>query len=309
MIELTAHLAETAPTLDDTFRRAVDLLADAPRYRPDGDYAILAATRARYGFAERPAPLLTPPDANAKLAKGVTPAYGLTLQHFRSVLPSADGFGKLSLNACPNAGHCVKVCVLDNGNGTYDSVQRARLWRTDLVARHPHSFARILAYELHRAVVKHGAIMFRPNVNSDVAWQTILPSLCDGYLPGITSYGYSKRPETLAGDGWLGSHYRVAYSWNERSVPADVHDFLARGGSVAVVTSRPKGSQPTRVFPFGNYRAVDADVTDEWLMGRAIVGDLSAKGKARALAGRSGFVVDASPVVLTVNGPRLRKSA
>ena len=76
---------------------------------------------------------------------------------------------------------------------------------------------RILAWELSQAVAKHGEILFRPNVNSDIAWQRILPSMTEGYLAGMVSYGYSKRPETLAGNGWMGAAYRVAYSWNETS--------------------------------------------------------------------------------------------
>lgn len=290
MIELTEHIAATAPDLDQVWRAAVDTARAG--IRPTADYNTLATVRARHGFAPLAAPLLTPPDANLKLHKSATPTYGLTLQHFRSVLPTV-GAGRLSVNACPNAGHCTRVCVLDNGSGRYDSAQRARMWRTDLLARHPHAFARILAWELVRAVGKHGRILFRPNVNSDVAWQRVLPSMTDGYLLEMLSYGYSKRPETLEHDGRLGAAYRVAYSWNERSDRVAVRAFLMRGGAVAVVTSRRKGDPVLSVFPFGTTAdAVDADVTDEWMLSDgAVIGDLSAKGKARGLIGRSRFIV------------------
>lgn len=278
----------TAPDLDRVFRDAVDAAT-----RPVDDYAILAEVRGRHGFVAAAMPLLTPPSANHKLNASVVPAYGLTLQHYRSVLPRSENTTRLSVNACPNAGHCVRVCVLDNGNGRYDAVQRARLWRTDLLARHPESFARILAWELVTAVRKHGAILFRPNVNSDVAWHRVLPSLAAGYIAGVTSYGYSKRPDTLQGDGWFGPAYRVAYSWHERSDRDAVRAFYGRGGAVAVVTDRRKGTPVGTVYPFGvTASAIDADVTDEWMLTPgAVVGDLSAKGKARQLIGRSGFVV------------------
>lgn len=295
MITLTDHLLETATELDHEFVAALNC------GKPYDDYATLAYTRAQYGFVERPTILLTKPDGNMKLAKGVVPSYGLTLAHFRTVLPAGPGLSRsgftrmnvkrLSVNACPNAGHCTKVCVLDNGNGAYDSVQRARKWRTDLLARHPEAFVRILAWELTRAVRKHGKILFRPNVNSDVAWHRVLPSLCSGHLPGVLSYGYSKLPETLEGNGWLGDRYRVAYSWNETSDPNAVEAFLRRGGAVAVVTSRRKGTPPLNDYPFGWWPAVDADVTDEWMFDFTVVGDLSAKGKARRLIGKSKFVV------------------
>jgi hypothetical protein len=332
--EITDHLGAIAPHLDQTFRLAVDTARAG--VKPRDDYATMATVRARHGFAQLAAPLLTAPDGNHKLAGSKVPAYGLTLQHFRVVLPavtetvtptvaptvavrpdsrhvdwaatlSDPDFAnmdvpigtimrrhpRLSVNLCPNAGHCTRVCVLDNGMGRYNSVQRGRMWRTDLLARHPDAFVRILAWELVRAVRKHGQILFRPNVNSDVAWQTVLPSLTDGYIGGVMSYGYSKRPETLAGDGWLGSHYRVAYSWNERSNADAVRAFYMRGGAVAVVTARRKGAPVLSVFPFGTTAdAVDADTTDEWMLTTgSVVGDLSAKGKARQLIGTSRFVV------------------
>lgn len=292
MKELTDAVATAAPDLDSVFRDAVD--AALRGERPIADYNTLAATRERYGFRRLSVPLLTPPSANMKLDKAVVPTYGWTGQHFRVVLPASDGLRRLSVNACPNAGHCTRVCVLDNGNGMYDSVQRARLWRTDLLVREPRAFARILAWELVHAVRKHGRILFRPNVNTDVAWQLLLPSLTDGYVAGVLSYGYSKRPETLDSDGWLGAAYRVAYSWNERSDADAVSSFVARGGAVAVVTRRRKGAPVLDTFPFATTTApiVDADVTDEWIvMPGAVIGDLSAKGKARGLIGRSGFVV------------------
>lgn len=303
MRELTLHVRDVAPDLDAMFRAAISeaqsIKSDRSLARMCGhDYSVVASVRARHGFVERPSELLTPPEANAKLDKSSVPAYGLTLHSFRSVLPAYAGVRRLSINACPNAGHCVRVCVLKTGNGRFDTVPRAWLWRTDLLARHSESFARVLALELVRAVRKHGEILFRPNVDSDVAWQELLPSLTNGeVLPEVLSYGYSKRPETLTdgdGTGWLGARYRVAFSWNEDADADDVAAFIDRGGNVAAVTSRRKGQPTLTRFPFGTFDAVDADKTDEWILeGRGVVGDLSAKGKARKLIGKSAFVVAA----------------
>ena len=297
MITLTDHLQSAAPDLDDVFRAAVD--SARAGVKPRGDYWLFADVRLRHGFVHAATPLLTPPSANHKLDAAVVPSFGLTLQHFRVVLDAVDGMPRLSLNACPNAGHCVKVCVLDNGNGRYDTVQRARIAKLDLLARHPASFVRILAFELVQAVKKFGAILFRPNVNSDVAWHRVLPSLCNGYVKGVLSYGYSKLPETLAGDGWLGAAYRVAFSWNESADRGAVEGFLGRGGAVAVVSARAKRDDVSAtVLPFtSDTPSANADLTDEWMLtSGAVVGDLSAKGKARRLIGKSGFVCEASTV-------------
>jgi hypothetical protein len=107
----------------------------------------------------------------------------------------------------------------------------------------------------------------------------------------VLSYGYSKLTDVLHTDGWLDKHYRVAYSWSERSGNYDVRHFLERGGSVAMVTARRKGEKPAPCWigrmPFS---VVDADLTDEWMFQRGVIGDLSAKGKARRLIGVSAFI-------------------
>lgn len=242
---------------------------------------IVADVRATYGFARQFAPLLTPPEGNMKLHKASTPTYGLTLQHHTSTLASGR-----KVNLCPWAGECVKVCVLDSGSGAYPSVQRARMWRTHLFKEHPETFAYVLGFELAKAVRRHEHILFRPNVNSDVRWERILPSLTSGKVFGgrVWSYGYTKGTYVLAGDGWVDEHYRVAYSWNEKSDPhaEAVSGFLCRGGSVAVVTDRRKGEP---VKDHGPWDVKDADLTDEWIFRIAVIGDLSAKGKARHMEG------------------------
>jgi len=288
MIDLTEHLVKQHG-LDEHFIWAV--VRARKGFKPVLAYDTWAAVRFEHGFKEVSSPLLTPPSANAKLAKGETPAYGLTLQHYVTSFGARNLHERITVNACPYAGDCVKVCVLNNGNGAYPAVQRARKAKTELLVRHPLSFVAILAWELVRAERKHGKILFRPNVNSDIAWERVLPSMLDGeQLPNVMSYGYSKRPEVLETDGWLAPTYRVAYSWNETSTQSAVGAFVDRGGSVAVVTSRKKGAHVGSSPVFAT-TAIDADKSDEWVFESSTIGDLSAKGKARSLIGKSGFVV------------------
>lgn len=244
---------------------------------------IIPTVRSSVGFAERMADLLTPPDANAKLDKSAVPTYGLTLAH-----SDMSGY-----RACPWIGDCERVCVLNNGNGRYASVQMAWLWRTRFLADHPLEAIYRIGWELGRAIAKYDAIMFRPNVNSDLLWHRIIPLL--GRTERITTYGYTKNPAVLSsGNGWVGG-IRYAYSHNERTNTDRVRRFVEDGGAVAVVTNRsPKAPvipDLVRAMLGVSADVADADATDAWMIADGVIGDLSAKGKARDLAGRSGFVV------------------
>ena len=230
-------------------------------------------------------PFLTAPEGNLKLDKATAPSYGLTLQHY--VQKMSNG---LTINACPSAGDCTKVCVLDNGHGRFDTVQQARRLRTEFLVRSPFYAGVLIGHEIKLAVKKWGKILFRPNVNSDVEWHLVAPTLTEGTLFGHTvhSYGYSKLPSVLKGDVDT-DHYTVAYSASEKSDWAEIDRFLEAGGNVAVVTSRKPKTPIHQWHPIG--KVVDADKTDEWMLeGKGIIGDLSAKGKARHLIGVSKFV-------------------
>lgn len=212
----------------------------------------------------------TPPSANLKLAGAKAPSWGLTLQHHVSAL------GGVKVNTCPWAGQCTKVCVLDNGNGGFDSVQRVRRARTDLFSVSPLVAMTLLGHSIRRAVARDGRILYRPNVNSDVEWENIAPTLFD--LEGVTFYGYTKNTAVLLTDGWVRPTYRVSYSFNEHSEWSAVNPFLAAGGSAAVVTDRRKGDPIIQWH--GDFRVVDADKTDEWMFEPGVIGDLSFKPRS-----------------------------
>lgn len=267
-------------TVAATFNRALDNTLKDVRER-------IAEARHANGAKRRWAPIMTPPDANKKLAKGSVPSYGITLHHYvhRSVYKALP-----TVNLCPKAGDCTKVCVVSNGHGNRDSVQAAWRWRTDLLAIAPWAFFFHLGWELERAVMKHGSILLRPNVNSDIEWEKVAPALVNGSIFGsaVKLYGYSKLPSTLDGDGWITPHYRVAYSWNEHTDPDQALAFVYRGGSIAVVTDRKPGDPVKQWDP--SFTVMDADLTDEWIFKSGVIGDLSAKGRARKLIGHSDFV-------------------
>jgi hypothetical protein len=290
MNTMTDHLLPRAEAMQEHFSLGVRDWQDGER-RLVRSFALdaYAAIRAKYGFAEIAADLLTEPSANEKLSKGAKrPAYGLTLQHHSVKLTSG-----LRVNLCPWAGHCTKVCVLDNGNGAYPAVQRARLAKTQFLHSFPEWFAYLLGWELARAAAKFPdqGIDFRPNVNSDVEWERILPSMLDGsLLPNVWCYGYTKNQAILDGDGWVLPRYRIAFSASERLGIENqrLWSFVYSGGVVAVVTNRTKKRDVEQWAP--SALVVNADLTDEWIWKSGVIGDLSAKGKARGLIGKSGFV-------------------
>jgi hypothetical protein len=251
-------------------------------------YIAVREEMGRKGFAR----VTTPGEANDKLDKASVYTMGLTIDSYvQRIYLSPKRY--IILNACPKAGDCVAVCVVKNGNGGFPKVREAWRIRSTLLARDPGAFSYLVGFELGEAVRKRDRILFRPNVNSDIAWERLWPSLTSGALRGILSYGYSKRLEVLDTDGWVDEAYRVAYSWNEKSSFLAILPFLDRGGSVAMVTSRRKGDPPMETLSDieVEYDVLDADKTDEWVFTEGAIGDLSAKGKARKLIGKSGFVV------------------
>lgn len=249
--------------------------------------------RVRVGLDPTTPKLLSAPKSNTKLNKtGV--AYGLTISSHVQTLTSG-----MRVNVCPNAGHCARpgVCVLKVGNGQYPAVIAGRRARTDFLAENAEPFLYMLGFELGRAVLKHGEILFRPNVNSDIDWGQLVG---DGfkYLRGVKSYGYTKRPDVL--DRWPDEHPLTveSYSLNENSDLDAVWQFLFNGGSVAAVTNRKEGDPVrqwmTELWPqsFVRFAVVDASVSDAWMFDNGVIGDLAAKGLGiRGLINKnSGFV-------------------
>lgn len=282
---LTSLLLAQSAELDSRYRAGV---ADGKFGLPCPPIVLsdIAHVRQGRGFKAIVSDLLTPPDAQHKLAMGTVPSYGMTLAH-------ADISGT---ELCAwRTDSCTAVCVLNNGNGRYDSVRRAWLWRTDLWTNHPLSAAYRMGWEIGKALRVKPEILFRPDVNSDIAWHRIIPSL--GSTDGMNVYGYSKNPALLS-DGFTADGFAYAFSWSENANLDKVRTHLLNGGKVAVVTSRKRGQSvdATAVRSFfgvtDTVTVADADETDEWMLATGpVIGDLTAKGKARELINVSGFVV------------------
>jgi hypothetical protein len=240
---------------------------------------VWAAFRERHGFKYDAPKLLTYPSSQAKLAKSKQFTVGLTLQH-----AAVSG-----VETCPWRGECARVCVLDNGNGRYANTQKGRNVKTLFLYEHPEEFTRLLAHELRGLSATYERVLVRLNVNSDLRWYRILPTLVDGStFSNVYFYDYTKNAAVLSGSGMVAANYRAVYSVNESSDLDKVAAYVARGGTAAVVTTRKKNTPPPPTFM--GLPVVDGDSTDNRFDERGTWVDLAAKGKARALIGNSEFV-------------------
>lgn len=223
--------------------------------------------------------LLTYPEAQHKLKKSAIYTVGLTIQH-------ADVSG---IETCPWRGQCTSVCVLDNGNGRYAIVQKARNVKTQFLAKNPTSFMTILASEIQKMSKIHDKVLLRLNVNSDIRWHLILEELSNGHdkLRNVFLYDYTKNPAVLSTGGMVGLRYRQVYSVSENSDMARVVSYVNRGGTAAIVTNRQKNS-PTLDSYLGA-KVLDGDKHDDRYHEHGAWIDLAAKGKARKMKD-TGFV-------------------
>jgi len=230
------------------------------------------------------APLFTYPEVQKKLGKTAEYNIGLTLQH-------ANVSG---IETCQwRTKSCTAVCVLDNGNGRYSSVQKARNVRTWFLAHSPFSFVTLLFDEVSRVSHEHDRVLVRMNVNSDIPWHEVMPEFFSQCWPNVDFYDYTKNPAVLRTNGWVADRYRLVFSLSERirtdAQMAEVYDFIDEGGTVAVVTVRKK-NEPA-VYETCSRDVVDGDKTDNRYDECGAFVDLYAKGKARNLK-VGGFVRD-----------------
>lgn len=265
---------------------AMDRTSDAYRDLVDRCRELWVSFRQDRGFVGG-AKLLTYPEHQKKLGKSETYTVGLTLQH-------ANVAG---IEMCQwRTKACTATCVLDSGNGRYGTVQSARNVRTEFLQELPDVFAVLLFDEISRVAAKHDDVLVRLNVNSDIPWHELMPSMFQHVWDNVRFYDYTKNPAVLNVDGGMvAPTYRVVFSVSERDRTADklraVHNFVSSGGTAAVVTVRRKDDAPATQWM--GLPVVDGDAHDDRFSESGVIVDLYAKGKARQLP-VGGFVRDLS---------------
>lgn len=231
-------------------------------------------------------------DTNAKTVKGQK--YG----YLTGVLYLSP-YNKSGRNVCPMAAiaQCHAPCLDTAGRGAFDSVQQARLRKTDLFFTDRDQFMDDLVRDILRlermAQARDLVPVCRLNGTSDIKWENI-PVTHAGFtyasifelFPFLQFYDYTKTP----GRNVAHIHnYDLTFSYS--GVPgfqSHVRHAKEQGMRIAAVFRKRDEIPPT----FLGMECVDGDDSDlRFLDPQGVVVALYAKGRARM--DTSGFVVDA----------------
>lgn len=203
-------------------------------------------------------------------------------------------------NVCTfSSTQCVHACLNLSGLGIMDSVQSARIARTQLLFDDREAFLEILCKDIDRlrkrAAKKSLLPVVRLNGTSDLLWER-MPVTVDGVTyasvmdryTDVQFYDYTKIPTKHRRN--LPSNYHITFSLSENNESSALEALLA-GVNVAVVFDSE--SLPATYFGRPVINGSSSDLRYEDPSG--VVVGLCAKGKARKVAGTpDGFVRSAS---------------
>jgi hypothetical protein len=234
--------------------------------------------------------LLSAGSTNAKTAKN-------DLKTFILYLAPADQNSK-GVNICPAADTCKAPCLFTAGRGAFNSVQAARIARTEFYILHRDEFARTLVNELSKLYTKAlntgQKFAVRLNGTSDLDFIAILKNRTgtdiletfgtsiDSARPGLVFYDYTKLIGKVR--KYAGTNYTLTFSYQPGNLQ-ECSEALSLGANVAAVFR----NQLPAVW--SGSPVIDGDSSDiEMLTNKAKILGLKAKGQARK--DTSGFVID-----------------
>lgn len=155
--------------------------------------------------------LLADGKTNTKMAKNSIQTYGLSLVPHK--------LNSKGVNLCKfSTKECRAMCLNMTGRAGFDSVQKARVNKTDYFVNHKAHFLNKLYKELED-IDKKGKCLVRLNVVSDVNWQEEFrkQGLDLTKFKNITFYAYTKDPFQIEGNSLVNHHYTFSFSggnWN-----------------------------------------------------------------------------------------------
>ena len=194
------------------------------------------------------------------------------------------------LKICPGskAAGCMDLCLKDEGRGKMQSVQNARMSKTQLWHEDQETFLSMLFEEIFVWVRKckksgHQAAI-RLNTISDIAWENY--GIFQEF-PELFGYDYTKRVNRL---GNTPDNYKLIFSFsNEPAYAGSVRKALETDYPVSVVF---RGGLPSQYL---GRPVIDGDKSDiiNVNAGPVVIG-LRAKGTSgkRSLISGSNFIVD-----------------
>jgi hypothetical protein len=225
----------------------------------------VAVERKSSGFA-----LLTRPEAQPKAVKGEKKGVTTFVLH----LAPADLSGHEVCSMRTDA--CTFCCLNTAGRGHLDSVQSARIRKTQLYFSDRALFMQLLVSDIRKATryAKRRGMKaaFRLNGTSDIPWHRV--AIVDNgvtytnvmeLFPGETFYDYTKVAKRILKET-LPRNYSLAFSLTENN-DAVAAQVLARGGNVAAIFRNRKLSEALLAagsYTIGGFIAplVDGDETD-----------------------------------------------
>jgi hypothetical protein len=190
------------------------------------------------------------------------------------------------INLCPKASNgCASACLYSAGRGAFNSVQKARLERTEYMLRDRKAFLTQAIGEINRKAKRtEGELAVRFNGTSDFKLVELTMAMNLPIEPNVVFYDYTKII-SKAGERTLpsGNRYVVAFSRSEvNEEEAIAH--LKDNGIVAVVFDQLPSE-------WNGFKVYDGDLRDDFMLDipKGSVLGLYAKGKARKDV--TGFVV------------------
>tara|TARA_S200002703_G_scaffold80605_1_gene69520 strand:- start:133 stop:897 length:765 start_codon:yes stop_codon:yes gene_type:complete len=234
-----------------------------------------------------PARLLSPGHTNAKTAKNEIKTFILYLAPYNQ---NAAG-----VNLCPKASKgCAAACLYNAGRGAFNSVQNARINKTNFYINDKSLFIKKLAGEIiketAKAKKKGEQIAFRLNGTSDQDFVYLLKKYAGlditALSPVAVFYDYTKILGKVK--KYINAfNYTLTYSRAEDN-EAEALEALSLGANVSAVFS---DQLPTT---YKGFKVVDGDASDLVMLNNTgVILGLRAKGK-KARTDTSGFVINSN---------------
>jgi hypothetical protein len=239
--------------------------------------------------------LLAVGTTNAKTAKNTRPT---AIMYLAPHTQNSKG-----VNVCPKASAgCAAACLYNAGRGKFNSVQQARIGKTDRYLSDKKQFSFDLLHELTRLNIKAGKsgteIAVRLNGTSDIDFIYLIKKFTGvdvlDKMQNLVFYDYTKMIAKVKRYQPVSHRYKLTFSKAEDN-DADVMKALQLGAPVSVVFSTSKDEAlPTT---WNGYRVVDGDSSDDQMIDYddAVILGLRFKGSKaeRVEAINSGFVIQA----------------
>jgi hypothetical protein len=227
--------------------------------------------------------LLSEGSTNAKTAKNSLKSYILYLSPYNQ--------NSKGINICPNASAgCIFGCLNTSGRGRFNSVQLARMQRTEFYLSQRSVFVNKILKELIRLNNKAAKLgekfAIRLNGTSDLDFIAIIKNRTNvdvlTQLPNLIFYDYTKTLGKVK--KYAGSNYVLTFSRSESNA-SECIEALQLGANVAAVFQKQLPSN------YLGASVIDGDKSDiVMLYNRGVILGLTAKGKAKKDS--SGFVVN-----------------